>query len=60
MYALLITGAFQLLNQLLINVPKWIAAGKQTGEFTAEQEAEWQAMYRAKLKEVHWQPDKPA
>lgn len=57
MYALMIAGAFQLLNQLMLNIPKWLAAGRQSGEFTAEQEAEWQAMYQAKLKEAHWQPD---
>jgi hypothetical protein len=57
MYGLLLAGAFQFLNGLLLNIPKWIALGRQSGEFTPEQEAEWQANYKVALAQPHWKPD---
>jgi len=59
MYLAIISGAIQMLNLLTVNIPKWIAAARQTGEFTPEEEAAWQAQYKTALGLPHWQPDPP-
>lgn len=54
MYAAAIAAGIALLEQLMENIPKWIAAARQNKELTDDQDAAFEARFKAAKSSPAW------